>query len=128
MLLHASFLQAYTTHLAPTSPTPLGAQKIHLQHRTTTVWVVCGAGGDGGWGREREGGKLESRLPEEQELGHSGAYLPFCTLPCPQIALQREELQSLREELQRQKELRAQKDPEEILSGALSDRDEAVNK
>ncbi|XP_032459882.1 BICD family-like cargo adapter 2 isoform X1 [Phocoena sinus] len=45
-----------------------------------------------------------------------------------EIALQREELQSLREELQRQKELRVQKDPEEILSGALSDRDEAVNK
>ncbi|XP_073648488.1 BICD family-like cargo adapter 2 isoform X3 [Tursiops truncatus] len=45
-----------------------------------------------------------------------------------EIALQREELQSLREELQRQKELRAQEDPEEILSGALSDRDEAVNK
>ncbi|TKC51503.1 BICD family-like cargo adapter 2 [Monodon monoceros] len=45
-----------------------------------------------------------------------------------EIALQREELQSLREELQRQKELRAQEDPKEILSGALSDRDEAVNK
>ncbi|XP_059887576.1 BICD family-like cargo adapter 2 isoform X3 [Delphinus delphis] len=45
-----------------------------------------------------------------------------------EIALQRGELQSLREELQRQKELRAQEDPEEILSGALSDRDEAVNK
>nr|XP_008519383.1 PREDICTED: LOW QUALITY PROTEIN: bicaudal D-related protein 2 [Equus przewalskii] len=45
-----------------------------------------------------------------------------------EIALQRAELQSLREELQRQKELRAQEDPEEALSGALSDRDEAVNK
>ncbi|XP_059981221.1 BICD family-like cargo adapter 2 isoform X3 [Lagenorhynchus albirostris] len=45
-----------------------------------------------------------------------------------EIALQQEELQSLREELQRQKELQAQKDPEKILSGALSDRDEAVNK
>ncbi|XP_058893930.1 BICD family-like cargo adapter 2 isoform X2 [Kogia breviceps] len=45
-----------------------------------------------------------------------------------EMALQREELQSLREELQRQKELRAQEDPEEVLSGALSDRDEAVNK
>ncbi|XP_072798613.1 BICD family-like cargo adapter 2 isoform X2 [Vicugna pacos] len=44
-----------------------------------------------------------------------------------EITLQRAELQSLREELQRQKELRAQ-DPEEALSDALSDRDEAVNK
>lgn len=81
-----------------------------------------------GWGR---GGRAASWSPgclEEQELGHSGVYLPFCTLPSPQVALQREELQSLREELQRQKELRAQEDPEEVLSGALSDRDEAVNK
>nr|XP_035945644.1 BICD family-like cargo adapter 2 isoform X1 [Halichoerus grypus]XP_035945651.1 BICD family-like cargo adapter 2 isoform X1 [Halichoerus grypus] len=45
-----------------------------------------------------------------------------------EITLQRAELQSLREELQRQKELRTQEDPEEALSGALSDRDEAVNK
>ncbi|XP_021100016.1 BICD family-like cargo adapter 2 isoform X2 [Heterocephalus glaber] len=45
-----------------------------------------------------------------------------------QIALQQAELQTLREELQRQKELRAQDDPEEALSSALSDRDEAVNK
>lgn len=30
--------------------------------------------------------------------------------------------------MQRQKELRVQEDPEEALSGALSDRDEAVNK
>ncbi|XP_058426205.1 BICD family-like cargo adapter 2 [Diceros bicornis minor] len=45
-----------------------------------------------------------------------------------EIALQRAELQSLREELQRQKQLRAQEDPDEALSGALSDRDEAVNK
>ncbi|XP_057604551.1 BICD family-like cargo adapter 2 isoform X2 [Hippopotamus amphibius kiboko] len=45
-----------------------------------------------------------------------------------EMALQRAELQSLREELQRQKELRTQGDPEEALSGALSDRDEAVNK
>lgn len=44
------------------------------------------------------------------------------------MALQRAELQSLREELQRQKELRAHEDPEEALRGALSDRDEAVNK
>ncbi|XP_004373251.1 BICD family-like cargo adapter 2 [Trichechus manatus latirostris] len=45
-----------------------------------------------------------------------------------EIALQRAELQSLREELQRQKELREQVDSEEALSGALLDRDEAVNK
>uniref|UniRef100_A0A8C0D8W7 BICD family-like cargo adapter 2 n=1 Tax=Balaenoptera musculus TaxID=9771 RepID=A0A8C0D8W7_BALMU len=45
-----------------------------------------------------------------------------------EMALQGEELRSLREELQRQKELRAHEDPEEVLSGALSDRDEAVNK
>ncbi|XP_073916531.1 BICD family-like cargo adapter 2 isoform X2 [Castor canadensis] len=45
-----------------------------------------------------------------------------------EIALQRTELQTLREELQRQKELRAQDDPEETLRSALSDRDEAVNK
>ncbi|XP_036776240.1 BICD family-like cargo adapter 2 isoform X3 [Manis pentadactyla] len=45
-----------------------------------------------------------------------------------EVTLQRAELQSLREEMQRQKELRAQEDPEEALSGALSDRDEAVNK
>ncbi|CAD7683452.1 unnamed protein product [Nyctereutes procyonoides] len=45
-----------------------------------------------------------------------------------EVALQRAELQSLREELQRQKELRTHGDPDEALSGALSDRDEAVNK
>uniref|UniRef100_A0A8C3W4G6 BICD family-like cargo adapter 2 n=1 Tax=Catagonus wagneri TaxID=51154 RepID=A0A8C3W4G6_9CETA len=45
-----------------------------------------------------------------------------------EIELQRAELQSLRVELQRQKELRAQEDPEEALNGALSDRNEAVNK
>ncbi|KAK1344742.1 hypothetical protein QTO34_013440 [Cnephaeus nilssonii] len=45
-----------------------------------------------------------------------------------EISLQRAELQSLREELQRQKELREQEDPEEALSCALSDREEAVNK
>ncbi|XP_061066293.1 BICD family-like cargo adapter 2 isoform X1 [Eubalaena glacialis] len=45
-----------------------------------------------------------------------------------EMALQGEELRSLRKELQRQKELRAHEDPEEVLSGALSDRDEAVNK
>ncbi|KAM6166475.1 BICD family-like cargo adapter 2 [Erethizon dorsatum] len=45
-----------------------------------------------------------------------------------EIALQQAQLQTLREELQRQKELRAQEDPEETLSSALSDRDEAVNK
>ena len=44
------------------------------------------------------------------------------------MALQGEELRSLREELQRQKELRAHEDAEEVLIGALSDRDEAVNK
>ncbi|KAM8951266.1 BICD family-like cargo adapter 2 isoform 3-T3 [Lycaon pictus] len=45
-----------------------------------------------------------------------------------EVALQRAELQTLREELQRQKELRTHGDPDEALSGALSDRDEAVNK
>lgn len=44
-----------------------------------------------------------------------------------EITLQQTEILSLREELRRQKELRTQ-DPEEALSGALSDRDEAVNK
>lgn len=45
-----------------------------------------------------------------------------------EISLHRTELQSLRDELQRQQELRAQDNPEEALSCALSDRDEAVNK
>ena len=45
-----------------------------------------------------------------------------------EITLHRTELQTLRDELQRQKELRAQDNPEEALSSALSDRDEAVNK
>ncbi|XP_027280666.1 BICD family-like cargo adapter 2 [Cricetulus griseus] len=45
-----------------------------------------------------------------------------------EIVLHRTELQTLRDELQRQKELRAQDNPEEALSCALSDRDEAVNK
>ncbi|XP_049624441.1 BICD family-like cargo adapter 2 [Suncus etruscus] len=45
-----------------------------------------------------------------------------------EIFVQRTELQSLREELQRQKELRAMEDPEAALNRALSDRDEAVNK
>ncbi|XP_074135992.1 BICD family-like cargo adapter 2 isoform X1 [Sminthopsis crassicaudata] len=45
-----------------------------------------------------------------------------------ELSLQVEELQSLREELKRQKELREEKDPESTLSKALSDRDEAVNK
>lgn len=54
--------------------------------------------------------------------------MPLCPLPCPQIELQRTELQSLREELQRQKELREQEHPEEALNSALSDREEAVNK
>ncbi|KAM5227451.1 BICD family-like cargo adapter 2 [Ctenodactylus gundi] len=45
-----------------------------------------------------------------------------------EITLQREELRTLREELSRQKELRAHDDPAEALSSALSDRDEAVNK
>nr|XP_039333997.1 BICD family-like cargo adapter 2 isoform X2 [Saimiri boliviensis boliviensis] len=44
------------------------------------------------------------------------------------IALQQAELQALREEQQRQKELRAHDDPGEALNRALSDRDEAVNK
>ncbi|XP_026635946.1 BICD family-like cargo adapter 2 [Microtus ochrogaster] len=45
-----------------------------------------------------------------------------------EIVLHRTELQTLRDELQRQKELRAQDNPEEALSCALTDRDEAVNK
>ncbi|XP_015977743.1 BICD family-like cargo adapter 2 isoform X2 [Rousettus aegyptiacus] len=45
-----------------------------------------------------------------------------------EVELQRAELQSLREEMQRQKELREQDDLEEALSSALSDREEAVNK
>ncbi|XP_055460548.1 BICD family-like cargo adapter 2 [Psammomys obesus] len=45
-----------------------------------------------------------------------------------EIALHRTELQTLRDELQRQKELRAQDNPEEALGCALSDRDEAVNR
>lgn len=77
---------------------------------------VCGAGRGG------------PRDPKPWLLGDLEAYLPLFTFPCPQITLQRAELQSLREELQRQKELRTQEDPEEALSGALSDRDEAVNK
>lgn len=48
--------------------------------------------------------------------------------PGLQIVLHRTELQTLRDELQRQKELRAQDNPEEALSCALADRDEAVNK
>ncbi|XP_014392657.1 PREDICTED: bicaudal D-related protein 2 isoform X2 [Myotis brandtii] len=44
-----------------------------------------------------------------------------------EIELQQAEVQSLREELQRQKELREQ-EPEEALSCALSDRETAVNK
>uniref|UniRef100_A0A2K5E5I8 BICD family-like cargo adapter 2 n=1 Tax=Aotus nancymaae TaxID=37293 RepID=A0A2K5E5I8_AOTNA len=52
--------------------------------------------------------------------GHRLYYVP--------IALQQAELQSLREERQRQKELRAHDDPGEALNRALSDRDEAVNK
>ncbi|XP_008062115.1 BICD family-like cargo adapter 2, partial [Carlito syrichta] len=43
-------------------------------------------------------------------------------------ALQQAELQALREELQRQKELRTRGDPQEAVNGALSDRDEAVSK
>lgn len=66
--------------------------------------------------------------PEEEGLGDPEAYLPLCPFPCPQIELQRAELQSLREELQRQKELRQQEDPEEALNSALSDREEAVNR
>ncbi|XP_028931646.1 BICD family-like cargo adapter 2 [Ornithorhynchus anatinus] len=45
-----------------------------------------------------------------------------------ELSLQREELRALREELHRQKELWDEEDPESALSGALSDRDEAVNK
>ncbi|XP_075384371.1 BICD family-like cargo adapter 2 [Tenrec ecaudatus] len=45
-----------------------------------------------------------------------------------EVSLQRVELQSLHEELERQRELRTQEDPEGTLSSALSDRDDAVNK
>lgn len=45
-----------------------------------------------------------------------------------EITMHRAELETLRDELQRQRELRAQDNPEEALSCALSDRDEAVNK
>ncbi|XP_004705880.1 BICD family-like cargo adapter 2 [Echinops telfairi] len=45
-----------------------------------------------------------------------------------EVSLQRVELQSLHEELERQRELRTQEDPEGALSSALSDREEAVNK
>ncbi|XP_069876186.1 BICD family-like cargo adapter 2 [Dipodomys merriami] len=45
-----------------------------------------------------------------------------------EVALRGAELQTLREELRRQKELRAQGDLGEALRGALSDRDEAVNR
>ncbi|KAM4819975.1 LOW QUALITY PROTEIN: BICD family-like cargo adapter 2 [Thomomys bottae] len=45
-----------------------------------------------------------------------------------EVALQSAELRSLREELQRQKELRAQEDPGQAVRGALADRDEAVNR
>lgn len=69
---------------------------------------------------------------EEQGLPALFTQGPPClsasSLPCQQIELQRTELQSLRDELQRQKELWAQEDPQEALSGALSDREEAVNK
>lgn len=65
---------------------------------------------------------------EEQELGDPEAYLHLCHLSYPQVELQRAELQSLREEMRRQKELREQEDLEEALSSALSDREEAVNK
>ncbi|XP_007538175.2 BICD family-like cargo adapter 2 [Erinaceus europaeus] len=45
-----------------------------------------------------------------------------------EVALQRTELLSLREELLRQKQLRAQEDPEAALSCALADRDQAVSR
>ncbi|XP_037010521.2 BICD family-like cargo adapter 2 isoform X2 [Artibeus jamaicensis] len=44
------------------------------------------------------------------------------------VELQRAEIQFLREELQRQKELQELEDPKEALRCALSDREEAVNK
>ncbi|KAI4559381.1 hypothetical protein MJG53_017907 [Ovis ammon polii x Ovis aries] len=61
---------------------------------------------------------LDSDQDQNQNTDRSGGAL---------MALQQAELQSLREELQRQKALRVQ-DPEEALSSALSDRDEAMNK
>lgn len=65
---------------------------------------------------------------EEQGLEDSVAYPHLCHHSYLQVELQRAELQSLREEMQRQKELREQDDLEEALSSALSDREEAVNK
>lgn len=45
-----------------------------------------------------------------------------------EVALQRAELEFLREELQRQKQLWAQEDPQAALGSALSDRDQAVSR
>lgn len=73
-------------------------------------------------------GELKPGLPGRARAWRPTGLLASLPLPCPQVELQRAELQSLREELQRQKELRAQDDPEEALSSALSDREKAVNK
>lgn len=118
MLLPASFLQAYTIQpaLPPPHPAPAWGLEDSSPAQAAAAPSVCGAGRGGP-------NDLKPWL-----LVDPGASLPLFTIPCPQINLQRAELQSLREELQRQKELRTQEDPEEALSGALSDRDEAVNK
>lgn len=73
-------------------------------------------------------GELTPRLPRRARAWRPGGLLASLPPSLLQIALQRAELQLLREELQRQKELREQEDPEEALSGALSDRETAVNK
>lgn len=71
-------------------------------------------------------------FPEQAQAvgGHVLTRLMFQSsfFPGLQIVLHRTELQTLRDELQRQKELRAQDNRDEALSCALSDRDEAVNK
>lgn len=82
----------------------------------------CLSQAEEGWGKPESG--LLGEAGTERPIGSSAAR----PLLCSQISLQQAELQSLREELQRQKELRAQEDPGEALHSALSDRDEAVNK
>ncbi|KAG8506438.1 BICD family-like cargo adapter 2 [Galemys pyrenaicus] len=96
-------------HAVPHSVLDLGAWTVH----------DAGAGG-GGQGLLQPG--LLRRAKGAWRPTHRGPLL------CPQIAMQRAELQVLREELQRQKELWAQEDPQAALSSALSDRDQAVNK
>lgn len=69
--------------------------------------------------------KLLGPVLVKQELGEAratvGKRLDYITAEIKRY-------ESQLRDLERQKELRAQEDPEEALSGALSDRDEAVNK